>query len=111
MHIGGGMWMPPREVLEAFRRSLVRDPEAARAALAEPKFVAWFGDVHSHESLQRIPSGYPPDHPMADMFRWKDVIFGRRLSDAEVLSPDLPDLLADGFEAGMPVLRFLAALR
>jgi len=54
--------------------------------------------------------GYPADHPMADMFRWKDVIFGRRLSDREVLSAGLPDLIADGYAAAMPVFRFLATL-
>ena len=48
---------------------------------------------------------------MADMFRWKDVVFGRRLSDDEVCSPDLPDLLVDGWTAALPVFRFLATLR
>jgi hypothetical protein len=48
---------------------------------------------------------------MADLFRYKDVVFGRRLSDAEVLSPSLPDTLADAFAAGMPVFRFLATIR
>jgi hypothetical protein len=45
------------------------------------------------------------------MFRWKDVVFGRRLSDAEVCSPGLPDLLVDGWATAMPVFRFLATLR
>jgi hypothetical protein len=48
---------------------------------------------------------------MADMLRWKDVIFGRRLSDREVLSPALPDLLADGYAAALPVFRFLDTLQ
>jgi hypothetical protein len=47
---------------------------------------------------------------MARMFLWKDVVFGRRLSDDEVLSPDLPDELAKGYAAAMPVFRFLASL-
>ncbi len=82
-----------------------------REAFEDPAFVAWFGDVHTHDSLKRIPAGYPPDHPMADMFRWKDVIFGRRLSDAEVCSAALPDLLADGYAAALPVFHFIATLR
>lgn len=47
---------------------------------------------------------------MADMFPWKDVIFGKRLSDAQVLSAKLPDTLADSYAAALPVLRFLAGL-
>jgi hypothetical protein len=45
------------------------------------------------------------------MFRWKDVVFGRSLSDAEVLSTDLPDRLAEGYATAVPVFRFLATLR
>jgi uncharacterized protein (TIGR02453 family) len=111
MYAGGGMWRPEKPRLDAFRRALVERPERVREALEAPGFVAWFGEVHTQEALKRIPAGYPQDHPMADMFRWKDVIFGRRLSDAEVCSPVLPDLLADGYAAALPVFRFLATLR
>jgi len=47
---------------------------------------------------------------MAHLFRWKDIVFGRRLSDAEVCSPELPDRLAEGYAAAMPIFRFLASL-
>ncbi len=110
MYAGGGMWRADRQRLEAFRRAIVEDPDRVRAGLEEPAFVATFGGASSHETLKRIPAGYPADHPMADMFRWKDVVFGRRLSDDEVCSPELPDLLADGYAAAMPVFRFLATL-
>lgn len=81
-----------------------------RAALEEPGFVAWFGGAHSHASLKRVPAGYPKDHPLAQQLTWKDVVFGRRLSDGEVCSPGLPDLLADGYAAALPMFRFLATL-
>jgi len=110
MYAGGGMWRPEKPRLDAFRRAIVDSPERVREALEEPGFVAWFGGAHAQEALQRIPAGYPQDHPMADMFRWKDVIFGRRLSDDEVCLPSLPDLLADGFAAALPVFRFLDTL-
>jgi hypothetical protein len=77
----------------------------------DKKFVAAFGSANSHESLKRVPPGYPADHPMADMFRWKDVVFGRRLSDEEIGSANLPDIITDGFAAALPVFRFLATLR
>jgi len=109
-HVGGGMWRPERPRLEAFRVAIRDDPERARAALEDPHFLATFGPVHSHESLKRIPSGFPPDHPMAELFRFKDVLFGRRLTDDEVHSPDLPDVLADAYAAAVPVFRFLSTL-
>jgi len=108
--VGGGMWMPEKPRIEAFRAAVLDEPDRVRSALEDPRFLAEFGPVHSHESLKRVPAGLPPDHPMADMFRFKDVIFGRRMSDDEIRSPDLPDVLADAYAAAVPVFRFLGAL-
>ncbi len=110
-YMGGGLWMATRERLDAFRRAIVDDPDRVRAALEEPGFVAMFGKVESHDMLKRIPSGLPADHPMAEMFRFKDIVFGRRLSDSEIQSPSLPDILANDYAAALPVFRFLATLR
>ena len=58
-----------------------------------------------------MPPGFPADHPAADLLRKKNVTFGRRLSDAEALSPSLPGLLADAFAVGTPLLRYLAGVQ
>jgi uncharacterized protein (DUF2461 family) len=110
VYVGGGMYMPPRPRIEAFRRAVVADPVRVLAVLEEPGFVAWFGGAHAHETLKRVPPGYPADHPRADLLRWKDVIFMRRLGDEEAFSPELPARLAEGFAAATPVMRFLAGL-
>ena len=111
MFAGGGMWMAEKATLEAFRQAIVDNPERVKSALEEPGFVEAFGEVRTHDQLKRVPSGLPADHPMADYFRWKDIVFGRRLADDEVCSPTLPDTLATGYEAALPVFRFLATLR
>ena len=82
-----------------------------RGILEDPALLKAFGPVHPHEMYKRVPPGYPADHPMAEYLRYKDVVFGRRLSDDEIRSPALPDLLADAWSAAMPVFRFLASLR
>ena len=110
MFAGGGMWMAEKPTLDAFRKQIVDDPDRVKAALEEPGFVKAFGNVRTHDELKRVPPGLPADHLMADYFRWKDIVFGRRLADDEVLSPKLPDTLADGYAAAMPVFRFLSTL-
>ena len=110
MYAGGGMWMAEKQTLDAFRKHIVDDPDRVKAALEEPGFVKAFGNVRTHDELKRVPPGLPADHPMADYFRWKDIVFGRRLADDEVLSPKLPDTLADGYAAALPVFRFLSTL-
>jgi uncharacterized protein (TIGR02453 family) len=107
---GGGMWHASKPLLDAFRQSILDDEQRVRDALEDPAFIAEFGPVESHETLKRVPPGLPPDHPMADMLRYKDIVFGRRLSDDEVYSSDLPDILARAYSTATPVFRFLSNL-
>ena len=110
MYAGGGMWQMEKRTIDAFRATVRDDPERVRAALEDAGFAKAWGEARPHDELKRMPAGYPQDHPMARMFLWKDIVFGRRLSDDEVLSPDLPDRLAEGYAAAAPVFRFLSSL-
>jgi uncharacterized protein (TIGR02453 family) len=109
VYIGGGMWHPPTAKLAAFRTEVVDDPTAVRRLIEEPGFVATFGAI-SGEVLKRVPPGFPPDHPEAELLKHKDLTFGRRLADQDVMGPQLVDLVADSFEVATPVMRWLAAL-
>lgn len=107
--VGGGMWHPEKPRLDAFRRAVVDDPARVRVALDDPGFRATFGSVNG-DRLTRVPRGYPADHPEAELLKLKDVTFGRRLSDEEAFSANLPDIVADALAAGVPVLSLLAGL-
>jgi uncharacterized protein (TIGR02453 family) len=109
MMAGGGMWHPEPPRLAAWRRRVAEDLPVVLAAVEEPGFAATFGGVDG-ERLKRVPTGFDPNHPGAELLKLKDVTYGRRLSDAEALSPDLPDLLADLYAASLPVLSLLANL-
>ena len=109
MLAGGGMWHPEPAQLAAWRHAVDGDLGTVRAALEGPAFTSTFGRVGG-DSLKRVPSGFAADHPGADLLKLKDVTFGRRLSDNDVLSPGLPGLLASTFAAAIPVLALLARL-
>ena len=110
MYVGGGMWQMDKPRLDAFRAAVRDHPDRVQDAFETPGFREWFGEVRPHDELKRFPPGLPQDHPLAHMFRWKDVVFGRRLSDAEVLSPTLPERLAEGYATAVPIFRFLSTL-
>jgi len=97
-YLGGGMWHPERPRLDAWR-----------ALVDDPSFTAEFGELEG-DQLARVPTGYAADHQEAHLLRFKDVTFGRRVSDEEALSADLPDRLADSFAVATPVIRMLAEL-
>lgn len=107
--VAGGMHHPDSPRLAAFRALVDVDPERVLAAVRDPAFLALYDGVGG-DRLQRVPQGYSKDHPHADLLRLKDVIFERRLSDADATSADLPDVITDSLAAGLPVLRLLAGL-
>ena len=107
--VGGGLWHPESATLKAFRRAVMDDPSAVRKVLDEPAFKRRFGAI-SGDVLKRVPAGFPANHPEADLLKLKDMTFGQRLSDADVLSPDLPDVVAEALGDAVPFMRFLAGL-
>jgi len=109
VYIGGGMWHPPTAKLAAFRAAVADDPQAVHRLLEAPGFVATFGQV-SGDRLKRVPPGFPSDHPEADLLKQKDLTFGRRLADDDVMGPGLVGLIADSFAVAVPVMRWLASL-
>jgi uncharacterized protein (TIGR02453 family) len=109
IYMGGGIYHPEPSLLSAWRAAVADRPEDVHAALGDPGFVAAFGEVDG-ERLKRTPAGFPADHPDAELLKLKDITFGRRLTDAEAMSADLPDQLSDGYEAALPVLGLLAGL-
>jgi uncharacterized protein (TIGR02453 family) len=109
VYIGGGMWHPPTAKLVAFRTAVVDDPKAVRKLIDEPRFASTFGSI-SGDKLKRVPPGFPPDHPEAELLKHKDLTFGRRLADKDVMGPGLVDLIADSFQVATPVMRWLARL-
>jgi uncharacterized protein (TIGR02453 family) len=111
IYVGGGYWHPEKAWLDAFRARVAADPAELRSIVETPAFQATFGGLsRDGHALQRVPAGYAADHPAAETLKLKDVIFGRRLSDADAESPELPDVIADSFAAAVPLLRWLAAI-
>lgn len=109
IYAGGGVWHPEPARLAAWRRLVDEDPQRVHAAIDDPAFVGRFGGV-SGDKAARVPSGFARDHAEAELLKHKDVVFGRRLSDDEAFSPDLPDVLADSWADAVPVMRLLASL-
>ena len=111
IYVGGGIWRPEKPWIDAFRQRVADDPAKILSLISESSFQRMFGSLSTDgHALQRVPTGFAPDHPAADLLKLKDVVFGRRLADKDATSPKLPDLIADTFETAIPVMRYLAAI-
>jgi uncharacterized protein (TIGR02453 family) len=112
IYVGGGIWHPEKPWLDAFRQRVAADPAGIQSLIDKPQFKKTFGTLSGEgHALQRVPTGFPPDHPAAELLKLKDVVFGRRLSDDEARSPALPDAITETFVVAMPVMRYLAAVQ
>ena len=107
--VGGGMWHPSAARLTAWRKAVVEDRAGVHAVLDETAFRVAFGTVEG-DRLKRGPTGYSSVDPDLELLKLKDVTFGRPLSDADILAPDLPATIAEALGPAVPLLRLLAGL-
>jgi uncharacterized protein (TIGR02453 family) len=104
--IGGGIWMPPRQTLTRLRERIDEEHGSLRRILRDPALAKRFGALDETAKLTRMPRGYTDDHPAADLLRHQSFTVGRTLSDAEVLGPRLPDVLARDYARLVPFVRW-----
>jgi uncharacterized protein (TIGR02453 family) len=105
---GGGLWMPPPEVLGRIRDAIVAKSAAWKKALSDKAFTTHFDGVRG-EGLLRPPRGYDPEHPFIEDIKRKS-FFAMHEGDVKLAtSPRLVDEVARAFAAASPVLKFLCA--
>lgn len=103
--LGAGLWMPPRPQLNKLRAAIADNPTAFdRIVRSLPQR---FGGLDEESALKRMPRGYAEDHPAARWLKYQSFTTGRTMTDAQVTSKSLADLLAKEFAAVLPLVRWL----
>jgi uncharacterized protein (DUF2461 family) len=71
--VGSGVPMPPKDQLENLRRAVSDDASGPLLKTAIAAAEAAGARIHGGrwDALQRVPKGFPADHPRADLLRWK----------------------------------------
>lgn len=104
--IGGGIWMPPRPTLNRIREQIDEEHESLTRLLRDAALRRRFGGLAKESMLTRMPRGYRDDHPAATLLRHQSYTIGRSMTDKELLSPRLPDLLAKDYARIVPLVRW-----
>ena len=107
--VGGGIWMPPRPVLNRLRDAIAENPVGFGRVAGSPAIKRRFGGLSQEEMLKRMPRGYADDHPAAKWLRYQSFTLGRRLTDEQVMSPRLGGVLERDFQGMLPLVRWLNA--
>ncbi len=104
--IGGGVYSPQPEQLLAVRQHIADDPAGFRATFDVRKTKKLFGEL-TGESLARMPKGFDPAHPAADLLKHKQYILWAKLDPALATTPKLFVELATRLEAMTPFVEYL----
>lgn len=103
--MGAGIWHPDSKALAKIREALDEDPVSWKKAINGAAFKRGFN--LEGESLKRNPKGYAADHPLIEDLRRKDFIAVAALTQREVTSPGLIELLGTRFRTCAPLVGFL----
>ncbi len=104
--LGAGIYMPDGEQLKKIRRGIVDRPEEFLAIIRAKSFRRTFGKLEG-EKLQRIPQGYPTDHPMAQWLRYKQFFVYVEWPEEKSHSASFVTIVAKVFEEAAPLVGFL----
>jgi uncharacterized protein (TIGR02453 family) len=104
--MGGGMYAPPMPMLQAVREHIATNVNRLRSIVESAAFRRTIGPLDG-ERLQRVPRGFPNDHPAAEYLRYRQFLAGTEQPGDFAASPRFYPTLLNTFRVVVPLVRFL----
>jgi uncharacterized protein (TIGR02453 family) len=86
--VGGGMYMPGAEQLQAVRQAMTTKWQELAKICAGRALVKALGPVQG-DKMARVPKGFDPQSPAADWLRYRQIYYYLELPAKLALTPDL----------------------
>jgi len=106
--VGGGVYMPSPETLQAIRARLAEDHAAFRKIMAGKTVTKLLGEMQG-EQLSRVPRGFAKDHPAEDLLRYKQFLFYIEMPAEIASSAGIYKEVHQRFRAMAPFIDYLNA--
>jgi uncharacterized protein (TIGR02453 family) len=104
-----GHYMMEPDSLERFRSAVADDKRGAELDKLLARLAKRGFPPDSHERLKRVPKGFDPDHPRADLLKRKGLVVSFPSLPAGLLAkPRLSQWLADACKTAAPLVEWLA---
>jgi len=104
--VGGGMYAPDTSQLQAERDHIAGNIRRFRAIVESPRFRRTMGALEG-EQLQRVPRGFPKDHPAADYLKYRQFLAGKEFPVRFASSPGFYKGVVSVFREVAPLVKFL----
>lgn len=104
--IAGGLYKPERAQLLAIREHIASTHRRVRRLIEAPAFKRAVGGIDG-DPLRRVPPGYPPDHPAADLLKFRQFLLAREYPAAFATSPGFLKEILALFRHMAPVVGYL----
>lgn len=104
--VGGGLYAPEPRQLYQLRDHIAANVGRLRAIVESPVFRRTFGELRGTR-LQRVPRGFPGDHPGAEYLKLKQWLAGQERPATFATSPRFYGSLLRTFERLAPLIHFL----
>jgi uncharacterized protein (TIGR02453 family) len=108
VEIAGGVYMPIPETLLAIRNAIAEKHDQLRKLMQTRAMNELYGELQGSE-LSRVPKGFPPEHPAANLLKRKQLYFYVELPPDVATSGALYDTVRKHFRAISPFVEFLNA--
>jgi uncharacterized protein (TIGR02453 family) len=109
--LGTGLYAFPRDMVEAYRQSVVHPVQGSALAKAIKSIKKEEGYFYGGLHFKKIPSGYDSNHPNADFLLYDGLYGGIEMAvPPEFFSSELVDLCFDHYKKMLPLHRWLLAL-
>jgi uncharacterized protein (TIGR02453 family) len=106
--MGGGFYAPEPHELALVRHHLAEHPREFAKIVGSAAFRRTFGRLQG-ERLQRVPRGFPPDHPAAEFLKHRQLYAGCERPASFAHSDAFYSEVVAVFRRVLPLVRFLNA--
>lgn len=106
--LGGGLYMPPADVLKLIRQEVYFNSGALKQIMEVPEFQRVYGGIHDmDDKLKKPPKDFPADFKDIELLKHKSYTVWHTLTPAELSSAALLDDIAVKFRIMHPFNAFL----
>jgi uncharacterized protein (TIGR02453 family) len=105
--LAAGVWRPASENLTKIREAIDYDGDVLVGILQKPSFKKMFGTLYEDQPLKRMPKGFDPGHPHADLLKHKTFAVVRSISEEIVLTPGFEEVVLETYTELLPFRRYL----